>query len=108
MAVRPVFVVKEEPPFYSIYDVNFKFHAGFAPCQKQKNILAIHEEYLSCFPNSNVLEISTKSLQIEGCQLSAFTLKKFVPSIGKSVPVENIYQASKLFSNGQQYVDKYG
>lgn len=44
-------------------------------------------------------------MQDGGVELSAFYLLKFVPSLGKSVPVENVFQAGKVFVNGGPFTD---
>lgn len=42
-------------------------------------------------------------MQYEGCQLSAFNLRKYDEEFKKNIPVENVYQASKKFSHGGPY-----
>lgn len=105
MATRPVFSARENAPFFSISNVEFAWNGGFAKVQKQKNIRAIHEAFGRRNPSAKVLEISSKSLQEGGEQLSAFFLQKYVPSLGKSVPVECIFQAGKVFEHGGPYLD---
>lgn len=51
-------------------------------------------------PGARVLEISSKSMQENGPALSAFALAKYVPALGRSVPVENVFQAGKVFEGG--------
>jgi len=105
MAKRPVFVTKEKIPFYETLDVEFIWNRGLAKSQKQKNVKAIHEEFFRQMPEKKVLEISSKSMQEGGTRLSAFSLKKFVPELGKSLPVECVYQAGKVFEHGGPYTD---
>ena len=105
MAQRPVFMPNDFNPYSVEWQVDFPFSAGLAPSQKQKNIAALHKSFLEEFPGKRVLEISSKSLQPEGVLLSAFNLKKFVPSLGKAVSVENIYHAGKVFEHGGPYPD---
>jgi len=107
MANRPVFVVNERRPYYFQTNVTFTYSSGFAVSQKQKNIVALHRAFNEEFPDKPVLEISSKSLQREGEPLSAFFLKKYVPSLDRCVPVECIYQGSKVFSDGGPYTDLY-
>ncbi|KIR03375.1 hypothetical protein P261_02190 [Lachnospiraceae bacterium TWA4] len=107
MANRPVYVVREKEPFYSIMDVDFQWSSGFAKCQKQKNIVALHEGFHNIKPKLNILEISSKSLQEEGILMSAFNLQKYVPSLKKTVSVECAYQAGKVFKNGGPYTDLF-
>ena len=46
-------------------------------------------------------------MQEEGVKLSAFNLMKYVPSIGKSIPVECVFQGGKVFAAGGPYTDLY-
>lgn len=105
MARRPVFISTERRPYAAEWYVDFVFNPGFAVSQKQKNILALHEAFQEEFPGKRVLEISSKSLQPEGVALSAFNLMKYVPSLGRSVPVENVFQGGKVFADGGPYTD---
>lgn len=105
MATRPVFMPSSKPPYLQTWDAEFVYNGGFAVSQKQKNITAIHNAFHARFPDKKVLEISSKSMQEGGTELSAFHLRKYVPSLGKSIPVENVFQAGKVFKNGGPYTD---
>ena len=107
MANRPVYVPKMSAPFLNSVPVEFTWNGGFAASQKQKNIDAIHSEFLRRFPERKVLEISSKSRRELGVKLSAFNLKKYVPSLGKSISIECIFQGGKVFSAGGPYTDLY-
>ncbi len=107
MAVRPVFVPFPKAPYFAKIDINFVWNAGLSASQKKKNVAALHGAFLTRYPEKKVLEISSKSLQEEGIKLSAFNLHKFVPSLGKSVPMECVYQGSKVFASGGPFVDLY-
>lgn len=107
MASRPVFVPLKKAPYVDVYMPEFTWNGGFAVTQKQKNIAALHEAYGRRFPDRKVLEISSKSMQDLGIRLSAFNLKKEVPSLGKSVPVECVFQGGKVFAAGGPYRDLY-
>ncbi len=107
MASRPVYVPKMSAPFLNSIPVEFQWNGGFAVSQKQKNIDAIHDGFLRRYPERKVLEISSKSRQELGVKLSAFNLKKYVPSLGKSISVECIFQGGKVFSAGGPYTDLY-
>lgn len=107
MAQRPVFVPSRKAPYVDVFMPEFVWNGGFATSQKQKNIVALHEAFHKRFPERNLLEISSKSLQDFGMKISAFHLKKKVPSIGKSIPVECIFQGSKVFSAGGPYTELY-
>ena len=105
MATRPVFVVSDKSPHYSVFNAEFTWAGGFATSQKQKNVASMHRCFESAFPGKKALEISSKSTEEWGIGASAFYLKKTVPSIGKSFPVENVYQSGKVFERGGPYVD---
>lgn len=105
MASRPVFIPINEAAYYKIENIEFKWSGGFAKCQSQKNITAIHTNFEKIHPECKILEISSKSLQEEGVNLSAFSLKATVGN-EKSF-VECIYQGSKVFENGGPYTDLY-
>lgn len=107
MASRPVFVVNSNPPFYEMINVEFEWSGGFAKSQSQKNIVALHNNFTAEFPEHRILEISSKSLQELGTKLSAFSLEKYVPEMEAKIPVECIYQASKVFSNAGPFTDLY-
>lgn len=107
MANRPVYVPLKKAPFVDVFMPEFTWNGGFAASQKQKNIVALHESFHKRFPDRKVLEISSKSLQDLGVKLSAFNLKKSVPSLGMSIPVECVFQGGKVFSAGGPYFDLY-
>ena len=107
MAKRPVFFPISRVPYVDVYQPEFPWNGGFAVSQKRKNIDALHEAFLARFPGRNPLEISSKSAQPLGVSLSAFNLKKSVPSLGISVPVECVFQGGKVFSGGGPFTDLY-
>lgn len=105
MANRPVFVMCSNPPYYKTINIEFKWSGGFAKSQSQKNIKAIHSGISAMYPEHKILEISSKSFQELGTKLSAFSLTKYIPELNTKIPVECIYQSSKVFSNGGPYTD---
>ena len=107
MAQRPVYVPISRPPFYQQVDVEFTYNPGFSPAQKRRNIDAIHQVFLRHSPDSTPLEISSKSLNPLGVNLSAFNLKKRIGSLKIETSVENIYQGGKKFACGGPYTDLY-
>lgn len=107
MATRPVFMTRSRAPFTDVFMADFTWNGGFAVSQKQKNIAAMHEAFNRRFPDRKVLEISSKSMQPLGTKLSAFHLTKYVPSLGRSVPVECVFQGGKVFAAGGPYLDLY-
>jgi len=107
MAKRPVFFPISHAPYVDVYQPEFPWNGGFAVSQKRKNIDALHEAFLARFPGRNPLEISSKSGLPLGVSLSAFNLRKTVPSLGISVPVECVFQGGKVFSGGGPFTDLY-
>lgn len=107
MASRPVYVPDVRAPYVKTYCPDFTWNGGFAVSQKQKNIAALHAAYLRLFPDSKILEISSKSLQETGIKLSAFNLKKYVPQLDTDIPVECVFQGGKIFTAGGPYTDLY-
>ena len=107
MAQRPVYVPTSRPPFYQRVDVEFTFNRGLSTAQKRKNIEALQRAFMRRSPSSTPLEISSKSLNPLGVNLSAFNLKKQICSLKIEVPVENAYQGSKKFACGGPYTDLY-
>lgn len=103
MAQRPVFYVSTTVPYYREELVTFQFSPGFAVVQKQKNILAIHEEFIRRHRNARPLEISSKSDNPLGIQLSAFNL--CIQRSETNVTVEAAFQSSKVFRDGGPYTD---
>lgn len=105
MAKRPVFVPKfDGAMLVDIVDVEFEWFAGMHFTQKQKSIRSLHEAYQLKQPQAQILEISSKSEIELGTQLSAFNLL-FKTKSSKSISVESIFHASKVFSEGGPYKD---
>lgn len=105
MANRPYFQIGNGiDNFYEENTCDFKFYTGFALSQKQKSVKSFHEEILKKYPNVKILEVSRRSENPIGVSLSAFNLQ-YYNTDGKKYPVECVFQSSKVFSNGKQYVD---
>lgn len=104
MAKRPIFIVKDKYPFYTEKMIDFKYYTGFAASQKQKSIISLHNTYKEQ-GGGNVLEISTKSMEKLGVNLSAFNLSSCID--GNDYKLECIFQGSKVFENGGPYIDLY-
>lgn len=106
MAIRPVFLstskVKDE--LLIKRNINFEWFPGFSVSQKQKSIASMHEQIMEKNPDYNVLEISSKSSNELGIQLSAFNLMIHTKN-EKSFSVESAFQASKVFSGGGPFID---
>jgi len=102
MASRPVFmpVVEQGIPKVKTKLVEFEWFPGMAISQKQKSIQSLHQ----AFGEEHCLEISTKSEQSLGCQLSAFNLSIKTKS-GKKIPLESAFQSAKVFAEGGPFTD---
>lgn len=101
MAKRPVFIPGKD--WVVIEEVEFSWHAGFAPSQKKKSIKELHKNFLESAPSRKILEISSKSDVALGVSLSAFNL--LIEYNCKMVSFESIFQGSKKFENGGPYLD---
>lgn len=106
MAERPIFVPAPEAPelVQEIY-LRMKWHSGFAPVQKEKNVLALHAAAAAA-GYSPLLEVSSKSAEKRGRHLSAFHLK--VQSRLGEIPLESAFQGSKVFERGGPFTELYG
>lgn len=91
--------------FYEEKYVDFKFYTGFALSQKQKSIESMHEQIRKLDDKYLPFEVSRKSKNPLGQQLSAFNLMYFYEKYGKEYPVENVFQSSKIFEFGGPYLD---
>ena len=96
MATRPAWALKDNRVIR--YNFDFTWNGGFAVSQKQKNIKALHEAIDRQF-HEQALEISTKSFDVLGKSMSAFTLKL------DGVLLECVFQSGKVFANGGPYKD---
>jgi len=87
-------------------EVNFKWHAGFSIGQKQLSIESLHENARSQGICKKPLEVSSKSPDELGVQLSAFNLKLRLAGFPNKV-VEVLFQGSKRFEDGGPYIDLF-
>ena len=105
MAKRPVFVVNNSMiNFFDTVNTEFEWYSGFSISQKQKSIKSLHANFRNKFENKNILEISSKSMNNLGVQLSAFNLKIKCDN-GKLYTVESLFQSSKVFKDGTDNKD---
>lgn len=106
MAIRPVFVPNiNGNQLYEEINVEFKWSPGFAFVQKQKNIKALHEKARE-EKLTPILEVSSKSSELLGQRLSAFSLK--IDTLNYAdITIECAFQGSKVFENNIQYIDIY-
>ena len=104
MAIRPVFIVNNQNPFYEERSIEFQFYNGFSETQKHKSIDSLHTAFLRDNPSGTILEVSTKSTNPIGVALSAFNLPVRVSS-GTEYRLECVFQGSKVFEHGGPYLD---
>lgn len=105
MAERPIFVpAPNEPELVKEIYVPLKWHSGFAPVQKEKNVAGLHASAAAA-GYSPVLEVSSKSAEKLGRHLSAFHLK--VQRRTGEIPMESAFQGSKVFERGGPFTDLY-
>lgn len=98
MAERPYFYVTDN--YISRRLAEFEWFPGFAVSQKQKCIASFHFEIQRA--GLKPLEVSTKSRSELGKRLSAFNLRL------NDIPLECVFQGSKVFAKGGPYEDLYG
>lgn len=104
MAKRPIYMPQESGDFLVKTElVEFKFHSGFALIQKQKSIDELHQATKNKFKLEHILEISSKSKEELGVQLSAFNL--MIDDKTQKYSVECAFQSSKVFEKGGAYLD---
>lgn len=79
----------------TVWSPEFQWHPGFSLAQKQRCIAALHGAIRQLDPQTKILEISSKSQQEDGVQLSAFNLKLELGGVKGTV--ESFFQGSKVF-----------
>lgn len=106
MAYRICFIAQNiKMPAYKEIETEFQYYSGFAVSQKQKSIMSLHDSLRLTHKDLRLLEVSTKSPDAIGVQLSAFNLKFYDKDQGKEYPLENVFQSSKVFEHGGPYRD---
>lgn len=76
-----------------------------APTQRQKSIVSLHQSAKEAAICNHPLEVSSKSLDELGVQLSAFNLSCKTEKHERNFTVETAYQSSKVFTGGGPYRD---
>jgi hypothetical protein len=106
MAERPIFIPSpDKPDLVRTLSFSFTWSPGLAVSQKKRNIAALHHSAARS-GYSPLLEISTKSGDELGRQLSAFNLTVQSQRFGE-IPLECAFQGSKVFERGGPYTDLY-
>ena len=106
MAKRPIFIPNiNGNQLFIEENIDFNWFSGFAISQKQKSIESLHK---NAFEKGyeNLLEVSTRSSELLGQRLSAFSLEIETKNYGK-ISVECAFQGSKVFRGNKQYYDIY-
>ncbi len=83
--------------------VEFDWVPGMAISQGRKSVQNLHSSAESNLGITNILEISTRSLDELGVSLSAFNLQ--ITLEGRKYSVEAVYQACKVFQSGGPFFD---
>lgn len=106
MASRPIFVpVATGDTLVATHFVEFDWFPGMSASQKQRSIASLHQNAIDEGLCRSPLEISSKSENQLGVQLSAFNLKGVTPKSNRTFTVETAFQSSKVFENGGPYTD---
>lgn len=106
MADRPVYIpLYKSELLVETKFVTFTWYPGMARSQKQKSIATLHESARNDGICKHPLEVSSKSLDDLGVQLSAFNLSAKTEKHERPFTVETAYQSSKVFTNGGPYKD---
>lgn len=106
MASRPVFIPQRAGELLVRTEyVEFKWSPGMAASQKHKSISALHTAATKHGLCANPLEVSSKSEDPLGVNLSAFNLKGTTTKRDQVFTVETLFQSSKVFEHGGPYRD---
>nr|WP_106780796.1 hypothetical protein [Lysinibacillus timonensis] len=106
MAKRPIFI--SDSTSLSLFKkelIEFEWFPGFSLKQKQKSIQSLHKYATEKFPDIKILEISSKSTEQIGIDLSAFHL--IIKKNNMKFSVETAFQASKVFEHAGPFHDLY-
>jgi len=112
MAKRPLFLPNLSFPFFRKIEVEFDWHPGFSLVQKQKSLVSLHQEAKVELGDINLLEVSSKSLNKLGHQLSAFNLPAHTTDMFYNnkgpFSLETVFQTSKVFKPNLRCTDLIG
>jgi hypothetical protein len=106
MAKRPVYIPNYDSDLLVKTEyADFTWHPGMAISQKRKSVESLHQSAKDNEICKNPLEVSSKSPNELGIQLSAFNLSVKTEKYKREFTVETAYQSSKVFQNGGPYKD---
>ena len=105
MAIRQIYLPDSSNKNKLINELNVDFNwiGGFSISQKRKNITSLHQAAKKQYKINKLLEVSTKSENEIGRNLSAFNLK--MKKYNNFYTVENLFQSSKVFERGGPFKD---
>jgi len=107
MAKRPVFIPKTAGnQMVQKISIEFQWFPGMSKSQKQKSIGSLHNAAREQLGVGRILEISSKSEDRLGVELSAFNLTFRTPD-NEPAPVEVLFQGGKVFERGGPFTDLY-
>ena len=107
MAKRPVFIPETVGnQMVQKISIEFQWFPGMSKSQKQKSILSLHASARKQLAIERILEISSKSEDRLGVELSAFNLN-FKTPYNEPAPVEVLFQGGKVFERGGPFTDLY-
>lgn len=108
MAQRPLFIpILDGVLLVKTVNIEFEWFPGLSVAQKQRSIQSMQSAARCIEGIKDVLDVSSKSKDKLGVELSAFNLRRVVSQRKKPVSVESAFQASKTFENGGPYTDIY-
>lgn len=106
MAKRPIYMPSYDSELLVKTEyVEFTWYPGMAISQRRKSVESLHQSAKENGICNSPLEVSNKSLDELGIQLSAFNLSVKTEKYKREFTVETAYQSSKVFQNGGPYKD---
>ena len=105
MAEKSVFISKPYYPFFEEIRVQMDWFGGFALSQKRKCETGLHKNFLNCYPDHRILEVSSSSLNELGCLLSAMNLKK--NTAHGMTTVESAFQSSRVYMDMDRQIGSF-
>ncbi|NHZ40132.1 DarT1-associated NADAR antitoxin family protein [Massilia aquatica] len=104
MATRPIFTPSLSGNLLvQTHHIDFQWFPGISKSQAQKSITSLHAAAGSQLGVDKVLEVSSKSANDLGVQLSAFNL--MMTKHGREFSLECAFQSSKVFEQGGPFID---
>jgi len=87
--------------------IDFQWFPGMAVSQKQKSVSSLHSMAMQKLNIDSILEVSSKSQESLGVELSAFNLLFTTLKQARTLSVECAFQGSKVFESGGPYLDLF-